>query len=259
MREKREYRERPMQDDGSMIYGTRAVIEAIRSGKEIERLFIQQGLNNPLIHELKDELKQSGILYQPVPIEKLNRLTRNNHQGVVGVVSVVSYSQTSVLVPSIFEKGEVPLLLILDRVTDTRNFGAIARTAVCTGVHGIIIPSRGSALIGADAIKTSAGALSHIPICREDNLKHTIEYLQESGIAVVACTEKSNSFLFDGDFKRPIAIIMGSEENGVSPEYLKRADAAYKIPMIGSIASFNVSVSAGMILYEAIRQRTKSK
>jgi len=241
--------------EGIMVYGTRAVIEAIRSGKEIERLFIQQGLNNPLMRELRDEIKEAGILFQQVPIEKLNRLTRSNHQGVIGMISSINYHSIEQLVPQLFERGLVPLLLILDRITDTRNFGAIARTAECSGVHGIIIPSRGGALINSDAIKTSAGALHHLPVCRENNLKDTIDFLKNSGIKVYACTEKTNSFLFDVDFKTPTAIIMGSEENGVSPEYIKRADTSMKIPMVGSIESYNVSVAAGMVLYEVMRQR----
>ncbi len=241
--------------DGTMVYGTRAIIEAIRSGKEIERLFIQQGLNNPLMRELRDEIKTAGIMFQQVPIEKLNRLTRSNHQGVIGIISEINYHSIEELVPKLFEKGVTPLLLILDRITDTRNFGAIARTAECSGVHGIIIPTRGGALINSDAIKTSAGALHHLPVCRENNLKDTIEFLKNSGIKIFACTEKTNDYIFDADFKTPAAIILGSEENGVSPEYIKRADTSMKIPMVGSIESYNVSVAAGMVLYEVMRQR----
>jgi 23S rRNA (guanosine2251-2'-O)-methyltransferase len=239
-----------------LIYGTRAIIEAIRAGREIERLYIQQGLNNPLIRELRDELKRVGMLYQLVPSEKLNRMTRNNHQGVIGIVASINYHDIHTIVPQIFEEGKVPLLLILDRITDTRNFGAIARTALCTGVNGIIIPSRGAALINGDAVKTSAGALNIVPVCREDNLKLTIQFLQDAGIKVVACTEKSNEYIYDADLTVPLAIIMGSEENGVSTEYIKKADASYKIPITGSVHSYNVSVAAGMILYESIKQRS---
>ena len=239
------------------IYGTRAVLEVLRAGKNLERLFIQQGLSNPLVRELKDELRLAGIIYQQVPIEKLNRLTKSNHQGVVGMISNIAYQKTEELVPALFEKGVIPLLLILDRITDTRNLGAIARTAECAGVNGIIIPSRGSALITADAIKTSAGALHHIPVCREDNLKNTIDFLKESGIRIIACSEKTTKFTYDEDLTQPTALIMGSEENGVSTEYLKRCDAAVKIPMTGNISSYNVSVATGMILYEALRQRTQ--
>ncbi len=241
--------------ENALVYGTRAVIEAIRSGKEIEKIFLQQGLNNALIKELRDELKAAGILFQLVPIEKLNRLTRSNHQGVVAFVSAINYFKTSELVPTLFEEGKVPLLLILDRITDTRNLGAIARTAECVGVNAIIVPSRGSALINSDTIKTSAGALHHLPVCREHNLKDTIDYLKECGIRIIACSEKAKDYISDVDLKSPAAIIMGSEENGVSPEYIKRCDSLGKIPMHGQIASFNVSVATGIILYEALRQR----
>ena len=246
---------RSSESEGIMVYGTRAVIEAIRSGKEIERLFIQTGLSNPLLRELHTEIKKAGIIYQQVPAEKLNRLTRSNHQGVIGIISEINYFSVEQLVPQLFESGKIPLLMILDRITDTRNFGAIARTAECSGVHGIVIPSRGGALINSDAIKTSAGALHTIPVCRENNLKDAIEFLKNSGIQIVVCTEKTNKFIFDADFKSPSAIIMGSEENGVSPEYIKRADEAVKIPMSGTIESYNVSVAAGMIMYEVMRQR----
>jgi 23S rRNA (guanosine2251-2'-O)-methyltransferase len=242
-------------NDASMIYGTRAIIEAIKSGKELERLFVQAGLNNPLMRELKTELKAADIMYQQVPIEKLNRLTRQNHQGVVGYISEVEYSRVEEIVPGIFESGKTPLILILDRITDTRNLGAIARTAECSGVNAIVIPSRGSALINADTVKTSAGALHHLPVCREDNLKATIDYLRDSGFYIVACSEKTDKYVFDIDLKKPLAIIMGSEENGVSPEYMKKCDAIAKIPMSGHIESYNVSVAAGMILFETMRQR----
>jgi 23S rRNA (guanosine2251-2'-O)-methyltransferase len=242
--------------ESEMIYGTRAILEAIKSGKEIERLFMQQGLNNQLLRELKTELKDAGVLFQLVPIEKLNRLTRSNHQGVVGFISPVNYFSIEALVPQIFEEGKVPLILILDRITDTRNLGAIIRSAECTGANAIVVPSRGSALINGDTIKTSAGALHHLPICREDNLKNTIDFLKDSGIKIYACSEKTSDFLYDADFKEPVAIIMGSEENGVSPEYMKRADGTVKIPMFGKIASYNVSVAAGMVLYEVMRQRS---
>lgn len=239
----------------TMIYGTRAVLEALQAGKEFEKIFIQHGLNNPLARELKTELENSGLHFQSVPIEKLNRLTRNNHQGVIAYLSTVSYCKVDEIIPGIFESGKTPLLLILDRITDTRNLGAIARTAECTGVNAIIIPSRGSALITADAVKTSAGALHHLPVCREDNLKDTIDYLKSCGIRVVACSEKADAFAREIDLSGPLAIIMGSEENGVSHEYIKRSDAAVKLPMEGSVASYNVSVATGMVLYEVVCQR----
>jgi 23S rRNA (guanosine2251-2'-O)-methyltransferase len=242
-------------DELVMIYGTRAVIEALNSGKEIERVFLQNGLNNPLIRELKEALKDAGLHFQGVPSEKLNRLTRSNHQGVIAYLSTVAYYKTEDIVPVLFEEGKVPLLMILDRITDTRNLGAIARTAECSGVHALIIPSRGSALINSDAVKTSAGALHHLPVCREDNLKQTLDFLKASGVKIVACTEKAELPAREADLTGPLAIIMGSEENGVSHEYIKRCDALVRLPMAGSVASYNVSVSAGMILYEVMCQR----
>ncbi len=196
-------------------------------------------------------------MYQQVPVEKLNRIASGNHQGVVAYLSNVTYSKIEDIVPDIYSKGEVPLLLMLDRVTDVRNFGAIARTALCSGVHAIIIPSRGSAQITGDAIKTSAGALHTIPVCRENNLKSTLDFLIESGLQVFACTEKTDKYIFDCDFTSPAVIIMGSEENGISAEYLRKATEKVKIPISGQIGSFNVSVAAGMILYETMRQRMK--
>lgn len=250
----------PMKDesnDPAMVFGTRAVLEALHSGKEFERIFIQQGLNNPLLRELKEEMRRAGLLFQSVPVEKLNRLTRQNHQGVVAFLSGISYHFVEDVVPSLFEAGKIPLLLILDRITDTRNLGAIARTAECAGVHALIIPSRGSALISGDAFKASAGALHHIPVCREDNLKTTIDYLKDSGIKVVACTEKAAELSYAADLKGPLAIILGNEENGVSQEYLKRSDARVRLPMAGEVASYNVSVAAGMVLYEVMCQRSR--
>ncbi len=244
-----------LEDDLVMIYGTRAVIEALHSGKEFEKVYLQNGLNNPLIRELKEALKDAGLHFQGVPAEKLNRLTRSNHQGVIAYLSSLSYFSVEEVVPNLFEEGKVPLLLILDRITDTRNLGAIARTAECSGVHALVIPSRGSALINSDAVKTSAGALHHLPVCREDNLKTTIEFLKSCGIRIVACTEKAEQLARATDLTGPLAIIMGNEENGVSHEYLKRCDAMAKLPMAGSVSSYNVSVSAGMILYEVMCQR----
>ena len=252
MRDNNEYKTQ----NENLIYGTRAVLEAIRSGKEIEKLFLQNNLVNPLIKELKAELKSNGIHFQLVPIEKLNRLTRNNHQGVVGFVAEISYYSIEEVIPQLFEKGITPIIIILDRITDTRNMGAIARTAECMGASAIVIPSRGSAIINADTVKTSAGALHYLPICREDNLKLVIDYLKESGLSIVACSEKTDQLIYQTDYTKPVAIIMGSEENGISGEYMKRADAIVKIPMSGKIESLNVSVAAGMILSEVVRQRS---
>jgi 23S rRNA (guanosine2251-2'-O)-methyltransferase len=242
------------------IFGTRAIIEAVASGKELDKVFIQDGLKNDLFKELISTLTKSQTPYQFVPGQKISRMVAGkNHQGALAVMSNVTYQRIENILPLIFERGETPLLLMLDRITDVRNFGAIARTAECCGAHAIIIPARGSALITADAVKTSAGALHTIPVCREQNLKQTIEYLQESGVQVIGCTEKADEYIYKPDFNLPTTIIMGSEEDGISGEYLKRCDAMVKIPMSGSIASLNVSVSAGVVLYEVIRQRINQK
>ncbi len=238
-----------------MVFGIRAVIEAIRSGKEIESLYLQRGIGSGLLNELKGLLNEYGIVAQQVPIEKLNRITPKNHQGVIAIISPIVYQKIENIVPEIFEKGEVPLLLVLDGITDVRNMGAIARTAECAGVHAIIIPAKGSAQINADAIKTSAGALYKIPVCRHDNFMQTIRFLQESGLQLVACTEKTKEDIYSPDYTSPTAIIMGSEEDGIRNELIRIADHLAKIPMFGEIESLNVSVSTGVILYEAIRQR----
>jgi 23S rRNA (guanosine2251-2'-O)-methyltransferase len=241
----------------NLIFGIRAVIEAINADKAIDRILLQKGLSNELFQQLRTALKGKDIPYQFVPPQKIARLTDKNHQGVVAYVAEVVYYNTEELLQEVFESGRTPLILILDRVTDVRNFGAVARSAECAGVDFIIIPARGSAQINGDAIKTSAGALHRIKVCREDNLKDTIEYLKEYKIQIVACHEKTDKLMYDADLTQATAIIMGSEENGISGEYLKRADIAVKIPMSGQIASLNVSVATGIVLFEVIRQRLK--
>lgn len=239
----------------NLIFGTRAVIEAINAGKEIDKIIIQKGLSNQLYSELRKTIKDLDIPIQIVPPEKINRITSKNHQGVLAFVSQITYYDVEDVLAEVFEKGKTPLVLILDRVTDVRNFGAIARSADCAGVDFIIIPSRGAAQINADAVKTSAGALNRMKVCRVDNLKNTIDYLKESGLQIIACHEKTESYHFNADLTKPTAIIMGSEENGISSEYLKRSDMQVKIPMVGNIASLNVSVATGIILFEAVKQR----
>lgn len=246
---------RPIPNDDNLIFGTRAVIEAVAAGKEIDKIILQKGLSNQLFSELRKAIQGKDIPLQFVPPEKLNRITTKNHQGVVAYIAEVTYYEVEDMLTQVFEKGKTPLVLILDRVTDVRNFGAIARSAECAGVDFIVIPSRGAAQINADAVKTSAGALNRIPVCREDNLKNTIEYLKESGLQIIACHEKTDSYHFNADLTKPTAIIMGSEENGISGEYLKRSDMQVKIPMVGNIASLNVSVATGIILFEAVKQR----
>lgn len=238
------------------IFGIRAIIESINSGKEIDKLLVQKGLNNELSRELTKTAKAHNIPFSPVPLEKLNRITRKNHQGAIAFLSAVRYASLDNIIDQTYQQGKEPFFLILDRVTDVRNFGAIARTAECAGVDGIIIPGRGSAAINSDAMKTSAGALNYIPVCRVDNLKSTITFLKESGVHLIACTEKTDTSLYEVNFKQPVAILLGSEEDGISPEYLKMCDSRGKIPMSGNIDSLNVSVSAAIAIYEGIRQRS---
>ncbi len=238
-----------------VIYGTRAIIEAIYSGKEFEKILIQKNVRNDLTSEMISLIKERKIPYSQVPVEKLNRVTRKNHQGTIAYISPINYSSIDHIISSAYESGEAPLLLILDRITDVRNFGAIARTAECAGVHGIIIPEKGGALISSDAVKTSAGGLNYIPVARSSNLKNDIKILKESGLFIVACTEKSNKEIFEIDMTRPVAIIIGAEENGISEEYLKISNDSGRIPINGQIKSLNVSVAAGIAVFEAIRQR----
>lgn len=255
MERNRDDRNRAPLNQDNLIFGTRAVIEAVNAGKEIDKIILQKGLSNQLFSELRKAIQGKDIPLQFVPPEKLNRLTSKNHQGVVAFVAEVTYYEVEDMLAQVYEKGKVPLVLILDRVTDVRNFGAIARSADCAGVDFIVIPSRGAAQINADAVKTSAGALNRMPVCREENLKQTIDYLKESGLQIIACHEKTDKYHFNADLTKPTAIIMGSEENGISSEYLKRSDMQVKIPMLGNIASLNVSVASGIILFEAVKQR----
>ncbi len=238
------------------VFGIRAVIEAIESGKEIESLYVQKGISGDLFKELRKLIDERNVKFQYVPVEKLNRLCRGNHQGVFAFISPISFHSVEDLIPFIFEQGETPLLLILDRITDVRNFGAIARTAECAGVHGIVLPMKESAAINADAIKTSAGALFKIPVCRVNNLKKAVEYMQESGLQVIACSEKNDQSVYSADFTIPTAVVLGSEEDGISNDIMRIVDRYAKIPMKGEIESLNVSVAAGVILYEALRQRS---
>ncbi len=241
--------------ENNLVYGMRPVMEAIAAGKEIDRLMLQQGLKGELVPGLRKLINDFSVPYQYVPAEKLNRLVRGNHQGVVCFISPISFQPVENLLMSVYEKGETPLFVILDRVTDVRNLGAIARSAECAGAHGLIIPERGGAPVNSDAIKTSAGALTSLPVHRSANLKQTIDYLKTSGLKIVAASEKGTLPYFEAGFAGPLAIIMGSEEDGVSPEYLKRCDEVVQIPMRGSIGSLNVSVAAGILLFEVVKQQ----
>ena len=237
------------------IYGTRAVMEAIRAGKQIEKILVQAGLNNDLIKELASVAREHNLPITYVPQEKLNKFSYKNHQGVVCMLSAVTYAALNDLIDFAYSQGREPFFIILDRVTDVRNFGAIARTAECAGVDGIIIAEKGNAPITSDAMKTSAGALNHLSVCRETDLKKTIKFLRDNGIMIVACTEKSDKNIYDIKFDRPVALIMGSEEDGISDELLRASDELAKIPLKGKIGSLNVSVATGVALYEVVRQK----
>ncbi len=237
------------------IYGIRAVIEAINSNKTIDKVFLQKGLRGELIHELDHLLRKESINTSYVPVEKLNRLTNKNHQGVVAQISPIEFYNLEDLVINVIESGKTPLFLLLDQISDVRNFGAIIRTAECTGVDGIIIQKKGGAPINGDTVKTSAGAVFKVPICKVDHIKDAMFHLQASGIKIIAATEKTDVTIYDVSFKEPCAIIMGSEGKGISPSIIKLADDRAKLPMYGEIGSLNVSVACGAFLYEAVRQR----
>jgi len=244
-------------DKSEMIFGVRAVIEAIEAGKEIDKILVKRDLQSDLSKELFAALKGHFINVQRVPVERINRITNKNHQGVVAFISAIAYQLVENVVPMLFDEGKNPLLLMLDGITDVRNFGAIARTCECAGVDAIIIPSHGSVTVNADAVKTSAGALLSIPVCRERNLTESVRFLKESGYHIVAATEKGDKLYTEADLSLPTCIIMGAEDVGVSEERLSLCDELVKIPMFGKIESLNVSVASGILIYEAIKQRNK--
>ena len=243
-----------------LVIGLRPVLELLRSDKEIDRILLSRELsqrNEGL--EIAQICRQAGVPFQVVPTEKLNRVTPKMHQGIVAFISPIAYQKAGYLIPALFEEGVSPFVLLLDRITDVRNFGAIARTAECAGVHAILIPEKGGAQIGEDALKTSAGALNHIPVCREKDLAATLDFLLESGLTLVACTEKGDESFFSLNLSGPVAIIMGSEEDGISENLLRRAHHRAALPQAGKIGSLNVSVAAGIAMFEVLRQRNTSK
>ncbi len=239
----------------NFIYGSRSVIEAIEAGKEIDKLLIQKDIKNDLIKETLSLASQFNIPVSLAPIEKLNRITHKNHQGAIAFLSAIEFASIDHIIESCFQRGKDPFLIVLDGVTDVRNFGAIARTAECAGVDAIIIPGKGSAQLNSDAVKTSAGALNHIPVCREKNLVQTLKYLKNNGLAVVAATEKAEKNLYETDFTHPVVLVVGAEDVGISSDILKIADDWVAIPQYGKIASLNVSVAAAVFIYEVVRQR----
>ncbi len=238
-----------------MIFGIRAVIEAVEAGKDIDRVLIKRGLSGELIGELQQLLREYEIPVQKVPIERIDRITRKNHQGVVAFISAVTYQKLENIIPLLYEEGKNPFILVLDGLTDVRNFGAIARTCEVAGVNAIVIPARGSVSVNADAIKTSAGALHSIPVCRERSLKDALIFLKNSGIKVVAATEKAAELYTRVDLSVPVALLMGSEDIGIDSEHLRISDELVKLPQIGNIKSLNVSVASGVMIYEVLRQR----
>lgn len=239
------------------IFGTRAIIEAIKNGRLIERVLIKKGLENDLFAELFQHIKENAIPYQFVPVEKINRITRKNHQGVLALLSAIEFFDIEILLPGLFESGKVPFVLILDQITDVRNFGAIIRSAECGGVHFVIVPEKGMARMGSDAIKTSAGALYSLPVCRVKSLPETLQYLKDSGLRIVAATEKADRLYTEAEMNVPLGIVMGAEDKGISPAVLQLCNEQLKIPLFGNIESLNVSVATGLMIYEAVRQRNQ--
>ena len=235
-----------------LTFGIRSVIEAINQGKTINKILLQKGLSGELIKELLVLIHKENIVVQKVPVQKLNHMVKKNHQGVIAMISPVAYHQIDWLVQQVYEKGEDPFILILDRVKDVRNFGAIARTAECFGVHAIVIPSKDSALITNDAVKTSAGALFKIPVCKVTSLNAAVDFLKGCGLKIFSCTEKSDTLINKVETTGPKALIMGSEQDGVDSQLIKASDVNFKIPMTGSIASLNVSVACGIAIHKLI-------
>ena len=244
-----------MVNTNEMIFGVRAVLEALEAGKEVDKILVKRDIQSELSRELFAAVKGTNIPVQRVPVEKLNRITRKNHQGVIAFVSAVEYASVETFVPYLFEEGKDPLLVLLDGITDVRNFGSIARTCECAGVDAIIIPSHGSVTVNADAVKTSAGALHTLPVCREKNITETIKYLKASGFRIVCATERGKINYTQSDFNVPVCIVMGAEDTGIPSEHLALCDDWVSIPQYGKIESLNVSVATAVILYEAVRQR----
>ncbi|MBB3700373.1 23S rRNA (guanosine(2251)-2'-O)-methyltransferase RlmB [Flammeovirga yaeyamensis] len=246
---------RPKTNAEDIMYGIQPIFEALEAGKQFEKLFIQRDSSNESVAAIHKMANKAGIVVSRVPQEKLQRITSKNHQGVIGFVPAIDYVDPQNVIATAYEEGKVPLVLVLDRVTDVRNFGAIARTAECAGVDLIVIPKKGSAQIGSDAVRTSAGALNHIPVARVDNLTQTVIEIQEAGLQLVSCTEKGSKDVYYIDLEGPTAIIMGSEEDGINSELIHISDKLAKIPMTGKVSSLNVGVAAGIIIFEANRQR----
>lgn len=239
-----------------MIFGIRAVIEALDAGKTLDKILLRRDMSSALARELMEKLEGIPTPVQKVPVEKLNQFTDKNHQGVIAFLSPIEFTPLENLLPMLFEEGKTPFLVVLDGVTDVRNFGAIARTCACAGADAIVVPARGGAAINGDAIKTSAGALHSLPVCKVENMQDALRYLRDSGVTLVAATEHATKQYTEADFSGPVAILMGSEDIGIHPANLDLCDTRVKLPMAGTIESLNVSVAAGIFIYEVIRQRS---
>ncbi|MDR0866830.1 MAG: 23S rRNA (guanosine(2251)-2'-O)-methyltransferase RlmB [Candidatus Symbiothrix sp.] len=242
--------------ENEMIFGTRAVIEAVQAGKEVDKILMRRDLQNELARELFNIVKETHIPIQRVPQEKLDRLTRKNHQGVIAFISAVTYQKLEDIVPFLYEEGKNPFVVLLDGVTDVRNFGAIARTCECAGVDAVVIPTHNSVSVNADAVKTSAGALMSLPVCKEASITETIKFLKNCGYKVVAATEKAENNYTTTDYTTPVALVLGSEDQGIALDNLRICDEMVKIPILGTIGSLNVSAAAAVLMYEVVRQRS---
>ncbi|MBK8614808.1 MAG: 23S rRNA (guanosine(2251)-2'-O)-methyltransferase RlmB [Flavobacteriales bacterium] len=240
-----------------MICGVRPVIEALRSGRNVERLLVRRDAGGEGIRELKELAKDREVPWQPVPPEKLDRLTRTEHQGVIAFLSQVEEQDLDGVIAQAYDKGEDPFIVALDSVTDVRNMGAIARSAECFGAHALLVPKQGTARLGPDAVKSSAGALVRKPVCRVMSLTDALKRAREHGLRIVACTEKGDVSLADADLTGPIVVVMGSEETGISPAMLRLADQLVRIDMAGKIGSLNVSVATGIVLNQVLQRRLK--
>lgn len=244
-----------MIDKTQYIYGIHAVLEAIDAGKDIDKIFLSKTLNNEIAQEITDRARQLRVPVQRVPVQKIDRITRRNHQGMLAMMAAVTYYRVEDVVPQLFDEGENPFIVVLDGVTDVRNFGAVARTCECAGVSAIVIPDRESVSVNADAVKTSAGALNYLPVCREHNLVHAVKMLRDSGFKIVGTSDKSQMPYTRADYTGPVAIVLGAEDKGISPEIMKLCDTQVLIPEFGHINSLNVSVAGGIMIYEVVRQR----
>ena len=244
-----------MIDKTQYIYGIHAVLEAIDAAKDIDKVLLSKTLNPETAQEIIEKARALRVPVQRVPVQKIDRITRRNHQGVLAMMAAVTYYRVDDLVPRLFDEGENPFVVVLDGVTDVRNFGAVARTCECAGVSAIVIPDHESVSVNADAVKTSAGALNYLPVCRERNLVSAVKFLRDSGFKIVGTSDKSQTSYTHADYTGPVAIVLGAEDKGISPEIMKLCDTQVLIPEFGHINSLNVSVAGGIMIYEVVRQR----